>query len=347
MQLRSRKRKNYSENNYQISQTKKPKVEEVFPIETILQNPGLQLISRNIFKYLKLKDFSHCRLVSKFWKQFIDEDKYLADVQFTEVKVMSVCYSKRTQLPVPLFHYVCGFASFRIVKMFLDNKLKWKIDVNAQDEIEVTPLFMACQYNNVLVVNHLLDRGLNVTRRTIDRKGHILHAATNNKDPKVTQAVFENKRLMNTAKNVTTSNKYTVLHSSACNEFSAKPLAYLLENATKLNLKINQFSRFHENVFHPACRLGKQETVKFLIQNAKKYAIDLNMRDMDGNTPFQIAFQHGQFHKVKILLENSKKYNINIYSKNNNGMDGQDLAEYEGRTKIVKLIKNWKHRNKP
>ena len=167
MQLRSRKRKNYSENNYQISQTKKPKVEEVFPIETILQNPGLQLISRNIFKYLKLKDFSHCRLVSKFWKQFIDEDKYLTDVQFTEVKVMSVCYSKRTQLPVPLFHYVCGFASFRIVKMFLDNKLKWKIDVNAQDEIGVTPLFMACRYNNVLVVNHLLDRGLNVTRRTI------------------------------------------------------------------------------------------------------------------------------------------------------------------------------------
>ena len=363
MQLRSSKRKNYSENNYQISRTKKPKVEEVFPIETILQNPGLQLISRNIFKYLKLKDFSHCRLVSKFWKQFIDEDKYLANVQFTFIKVNFAverpsstdvllpplccnCY-KRTQLPVPLFHYVCGFASFRIVKMFLDNKLKWKIDVNAQDEIELTPLFMACQYNNVLVVNHLLDRGLNVTRRTIDRKGHILHAATNNKDPKVTQAVFENKRLMNTAKNVTTLNKYTVFHLSACNEFSAKPLAYLLENATKLNLKINQFSRFHENVFHPACRLGKQETVKFLIQNAKKYAIDLNMRDMDGNTPFQIACQHGQFHKVKILLENSKKYNINIYSKNNNGMDGQDLAEYEGRTKIVKLIKNWKHRNKP
>ena len=347
MQLRSRKRKNYSENNYQISQTKKPKVEEVFPIETILQNPGLQLISRNIFKYLKLKDFSHCRLVSKFWKQFIDEDKYLADVQFTEVKVMSVCYSKRTQLPVPLFHYVCGFASFRIVKMFLDNKLKWKIDVNAQDEIEVTPLFMACQYNNVLVVNHLLDHGLNITRRTKNIKGHILHAATFNKDPKVTQAVFENKRLMNTAKNVTTSYKYTVFHSAACNEFSAKPLAYLLENATKFNLKINQLTRDHENVFHPACRLGKQETVKFLIQNAKKYAIDLNMRDMDGNTPFQIACQHGQFHKVKILLENSKKYNINIYSKNNNGMDGQDLAEYEGRTKIVKLIKSWKHQNKP
>ena len=66
-----------------------------------------------------------------------------------------------------------------------------------------------------------------------------------------------------------------------------------------------------------------------------------------GNTPFHLACYLGKFHNVKILLKNSKKHNINIYSKNNNGMDGQDLAEYEGRTKIVKLIKYWKHRNKP
>ena len=79
MQTRSMKRKNSEKK--QVSQTKKPKVEEVFPIETILQNPGFQLISRNIFKYLKLKDFSNCRLVSKSWKQFIDGDKYLDAVQ--------------------------------------------------------------------------------------------------------------------------------------------------------------------------------------------------------------------------------------------------------------------------
>ena len=76
----------------QVFPTKKPKLEEVFPIETLLQNPGYDLISRNIFKYLKLKDFSHCCLVSKGWKQFIDDDKYLANVQLTEVVSL---YSKR------------------------------------------------------------------------------------------------------------------------------------------------------------------------------------------------------------------------------------------------------------
>ena len=65
----------------QDSQTEKPKFEEVFPIETFIQNPGYWMISRNIFKYLKLEDLLTCRLVSKFWKQFIDEDNYLANVQ--------------------------------------------------------------------------------------------------------------------------------------------------------------------------------------------------------------------------------------------------------------------------
>merc|ERR1712062_216476 len=79
----------------------KKKLEEVFPIDTLIQNPGYQLISRNIFKYLKLKDFSNCCLVSKGWKQFIEEDNYLANVQLTEV--MSL-YSKR--------NYIGGYSPF-------------------------------------------------------------------------------------------------------------------------------------------------------------------------------------------------------------------------------------------
>ena len=62
-----------------------------------------------------------------------------------------------------------------------------------------------------------------------------------------------------------------------------------------------------------------------------------------GETPFHHACYFGMIHNVKILLKNSKKHNINIYSKANDGMDGQDIAEQEGHTKIVKLIKTWKH----
>ena len=326
----------------EVPQTKKPKVEEVFPIETILQNPGFQLISRNIFKYLKLEDFANCRLVSKSWKQFIDEDKYLAKVQFTEVmsvysEVKPSCHGYQ----LTPFQFVCGWAPFQIVQLFLDNQRKWQIDVNAQDQKGRTPLHFACGNNNVLVVNQLLNHGLNVTLIAKENY-HILHAAALNKDPKAIQAVFESKQLMNIDKNVTTINGTTVFHFAAVNPHSPKPLAYLLKNATKLNLKINQLNDCHENVFHFACEFGIENTVKFLIQNAKKYNIDLNIRDNYGGTPFHIACFYGRLRTVEILLKNSKKHNIDVCSKMNDGLDGQALAKHEGHTDIVKLIKNWK-----
>ena len=338
MQTRNTKRKNSG--SKQVSRTKKPKLEEVFPIETFLQNPGYELISRNIFKYLKLEDFSNCRLVNKGWKQFIDEDKCLANVQLTEV--MSV-YSKRKHYPrFTPFHFVCRYASVRIVKLFLDNKKKMEIDVNAQDDQGWTPLHSASRYNSALVVKQLLNLGLNVTLRT-NKHNHIIHLASWNKDPKVIQALFESSQLTNIDKNATAQNGHTVLQHAAENKQSIKPLAYLLKNGMKFNLNINHLDDLQGNVFHNACEFGTEETVKFLLQNAKKYNIDLSLRNIYGNTPFHRAC-YGKLQNVEILLKNSKKHKINVVSLNNAGEDGQDLAEQKGHTDVVKLIKDWKRK---
>ena len=62
-----------------------------FPIDTFIQNPGFEIISRTIFQNLDLKAFHRCRLVSKTWKRFVDEDKHLANVQ---IKKFITKYSK-------------------------------------------------------------------------------------------------------------------------------------------------------------------------------------------------------------------------------------------------------------
>ena len=341
MQTRNTKRKN--SDSKQVSRAKKPKLEEVFPIETFLQNPGYELIARNIFKYLKLKDFSNCRLVSKGWKQFIDKDKYLANVQLTEV--MSL-YSKGNYIQgYTPFHFVCHEGSVRIVKLFLDNKKKMDIDVNvnAQDDIGWTPLHYASRCNSALVVKQLLNLGLNVTLRT-NKHNHIIHLASWNKDPKVIQALFESSQLTNIDKNATAQNGHTVLQHAAENKQSIKPLAYLLKNGMKFNLNINHLDDLQGNVFHNACEFGTEETVKFLLQNAKKYNIDLSLRNIYGNTPFHRACSHGKLQIVKTLLNNSKKHKIYVVSLSNSGKDGQAYAEQKGHTDIVKLIKDWKRK---
>ena len=339
MQTRNMKRKTLE--SKQDSQTEKPKFEEVFPIETFIQNPGYWMISRNIFKYLKLKDFSNCCLVSKGWKQFLDDDKYLANVQLTEVVSL---YSKGNYIGgYSPFHFVCHNGSLRIVKLFLDNKKKLDIDVNARDDNGCTPLHFANEFNNALVVKELLNHGLDVTLRS-KQNTHLIHSAAMNKDPKVIQAVFESRQLTNIDKNATNCNGHTVFHFAAQNEHYHEPLAYLLTNAMKFNLNINQLDNYQGNVFHSACGFGTEETVKFLIQNAKKHNIDLNLRDISGYTPFHYACYYGKLQIVEILLKNSKEHKINVVSVNNNGKDGQAYAEQKGHTDIVKLIKEWKKR---
>ena len=327
-----------------VSQTKKPKVEEVFPINTILQNPGFELISRNIFKYLNYEDLLTCRLVSKFWKQFIDEDNYLANVQLTEFLCI---YSRYSKDDTP-FQFACKNASFQIIKLFLDNEEKWGIDVQAQDKRGLTPLHLACLLNNSLVVNELMKHGLNVTLRDKTNLLPMLYlAATNKNDPIVIQVLFESKQLMHTDKSITNVDGETVVHFAARNQYSAKPLAYLLENATRFNLNVNQLDNLHQSVFHHACmhgnKKGNGDTVLFLIQNQKKYDIDLNQRNISGYTPIHLACLSGKLTHVEILLRNSKEHNIDVCSKDNNGMDIQAMAELKGHIDVVKLIKDWKN----
>ena len=46
-------------------------------MDYILQNPGLNLIGTAMFSYLDLQSLLNCQLVSKKWKNFIDNDKVL------------------------------------------------------------------------------------------------------------------------------------------------------------------------------------------------------------------------------------------------------------------------------
>ena len=339
------KRKNSRKNH--VSRTKKPKLEDWFPIDNLIQNPGYDLMARNIFKYLKLEDFSNCRVVCKGWKKFIDEDKYLTKVQIAEV--MSF-YSKGKYYQGFLpFHFVCREGSLRIVKLFLDNQVTNRPVlvahriINAQDNMGLTPLHHACQQNNILVVEHLLrNELLLVGIRSNNKDFHVVHNAAFNRDPKVIEAVLESPKLAKIDKNVTTAGGYTVFHQAAKNNHSHEPLAYLMQNAERFDLNVNQLNDSHQNVFHTACQHGNRNIVEFIIHNGDKYPVDLNLRDNNGCTPFHFACFNGRLKVVKELLKFSKKFEINVFSSSNCGYDGQDFAEHKGHTNISKLIKKWR-----
>ena len=92
----------------------------VLPIKkTIFITTFLEIIhTTNLFSF----DFflKWGRLVSKVWRQFIDDDQFLANVQIEEVKLL---YSQKEWITGhTLFHFACGQGSFCIVKLLLDNQ---------------------------------------------------------------------------------------------------------------------------------------------------------------------------------------------------------------------------------
>ena len=64
------KRKNSDKR--QVSLAKKPKLDDGFPIDTFLKNPGLKHIAEEILAYLDIKTLVRCRSVSKSMTQVID-----------------------------------------------------------------------------------------------------------------------------------------------------------------------------------------------------------------------------------------------------------------------------------
>ena len=101
----------------------------------ILQNPGLNHLTIKIFGLLDLKSFDNCLIVSKYWYQFIKENRNLWKVLSQKFPMHDACYS--------------GYVN--IVKLFIE----LNEDINARDARGSTPLVLACWGNQLKVVKLL------------------------------------------------------------------------------------------------------------------------------------------------------------------------------------------------
>ena len=61
-------------------------MEQFFQLEKLVHNPGLKHIALQIFSKLDPKSHVNCRLVSKGWKDCIDNDKCLMQKQLYQYK---------------------------------------------------------------------------------------------------------------------------------------------------------------------------------------------------------------------------------------------------------------------
>ena len=226
-----------------------------FDFDTLIVNPGLQLIAVNIFKNLDIRTLSTCRIVSNLWKNFIDNDRNWWRKLLKCDKILH--YDSNVRQNYPEIFETLDYIS---QKETLDN-LK---------------LF------GYFILDYLGNQGMT-------KFDTFLHYAAHRNRFDIFDLLIKTPTMTSlNIKNVKHNQLYGTLLGNACiaNQLEVLDFFMNLQGPKKIdfNQTVNGFTLFHE-----ACNSGNVEIVKLFLKNADTLQIDLNVPANNGRTPFMYS----------------------------------------------------------
>ena len=285
----------------------------------ILQTPGLNHLTINIFKLLDIKSLDNCLVVSKKWHHFIKENGPIWKQHFS---------IEDSDLPL---HNACTLGHVNMVKLLI----KLGFDVNEISKSGETLLFhaYACIQNKFKVVELLCQQ----PRIDVNNdKNQIFEAHIRNH-----MEIFKillNHPIIDVNATIPRFSKFGNLLHIACAEGNSKVVEMLCQHP---NINVNAKSEFGKTPLFNTC-LGKgYETIllhdflKVIETLCKHPNIDVNAMDNNGYTALHYACKGGKLNAVKLLL---KQPCINIKILNNSGQTPMDLAKSTGHQSIVEYF---------
>lgn len=193
-------------------------------------------------------------------------------------------------------------------------------NIDYQNEQGQTALIIACEYQQILLVQMLLQANASVNLTMSDGSDALIIASLHGHYKLV-------KLLINNGANCHYQRKdgWTAL-MVACSSGKIKIIKLLLEENSDPNVQTLN----GETAFMIACSNGHMNVVELLL----KEKIDLNVKMNDGSTAFMLACANGHTHIAKLLL--TEKVDPNIQGKN--GLTAFILACRHGQIGVVKLL---------
>ena len=363
------KRKNSDKR--QVSLAKKPKLDDGFPIDTFLQNPGLKHIAEKILACLDIKTLVRCRSVSKSMTQVIDGcrrlqkkilRKLILNVKTSEFTELRKAYEahKRQQLRwsryPPRYPAIPFFTAqqFQCLMVVLDSDLTMK---------ELKIIFTTVQHYKSLPPDFLLHK---------TGVGRFQFVSVTLVDFALFEKDIEFIKLLATKSDFDFSVKSlcfntTLLHH-ACMISNSDMVDYLLEisKESDLNAQDNTFCErtpldwatingdlaiIRSLLDHTGIQLSPHclgiaianhhdiEIVKLILKKNDELGIDV---DTNRHPPFYVACQFGNVKVAELLLEHP---NVSVDTHRIIHFDGEELhttplqiACIMGQAEIVKLI---------
>ena len=292
------------ENQYfEIRQSMKKLHEALKPryvrLDELVNNNGLKHVALQIFKKLSPEDLGNCRLVSKDWKECIDNDKYWwQQVQFGHCKRVITTYRSVLKGKETLYEYcpelmdvienVFQKESIENMKLFSVFMMDYEDHVTEGMEQEcgpsgvpeiLGPLHYATEQENFPILKMFVRSPMK----------NLNGVDWNNYDDQVPYHI-------------------SLLGQAICRR-QVKVIEFFMgEGREKVDFNEldGEFSLFHE-----ACRSNDVEIVKLFLDHATEFKIDLNVKDNswdeDGMTPFMFT----KTKEVAELLLSDERIDVN------------------------------------
>ena len=309
-------------------------------LHELISNPGYDCVVENIFSNMDPNTLANCRLVSKQWKDVIDNRKALLICQLQHLKLnqlevehsddfkkdcskpgrfwnklRNVVWAKRKQSVIE------RFPAFRQVFLDLERSA-------TQQELKEIVAFMKNYCKDGRLPKCLPKDNWNEIFSISP-----LYQAIELGDPGFVRILLKRST-------GATSNFDNLLYFThvAVQYNQATIVEQFMDFAREKSLNINAPDKKGRTAFHYACMNGSMNVIKLLLEKVEEELLNVNVLDHDGNAALHWACIGNQHETVQNVFELSTKHGININAIDRNGLTLLHLAAQYGHNKVAKVI---------
>ena len=274
-------------------------------MEDLMKNPGFSLIAEEIFLNLNIQELVNCRLVSSFWREFMDGHKSLV---LKKLKWTMINRRNRDGKTV-----VENFPEYQLV---LDHFAK-------REDWDSTRKFFEFMKN----------RGKSVLAP--------FHMACWSGDKCLIQTLLKYCSKSSNSFNAPDRHGFTPFHRIVING-DEELLTIFLDYAEEKGIDVNALDKKRNNCLHLACVQtmtilqrnilpDRAKVLSMLLQHPKTKSLNVNARNNEDKTPLHLACEDGNLDVVKLLLSQSVQTDFNV-------TDAFLLACIKGHTLVVQQL---------
>ena len=229
-------------------------------MDLFLKNPGLFHLAENIFAKLDAVSSARCRLVSKSWRDFIDNSKSLSKAELDRILNFRITSEKSTIFQaypkwIKVFEFIKRRKNSEDISVFLGSMKRYLQCFKLQKNLYMDPLQFAIT-QNIFKVHEFLNLVLKSGYEFAQNEGNnLFRFGLTQENCKVLKILFE--------------------HS--------EELSIDLKTTLRWGPSISDDG---SNILHVACRRRNVELIQMIMK--KPNSIDFNAINRRGQTPFFI-----------------------------------------------------------